>query len=521
MRNRTLRHFLAFSFVGLWLLTSIASAAQISISRIDNALAGQTKTLTISADSIVNDISGFNLTIAHEGLHATIYEINPGDIFDSCGWEYFTYRQISADTVLTFFPQYPVNLINIIGLASLSGGLSPSCNLSGATLAEFVIQLTMNYHVHFSEEIVPYSFFWRDCNDNVLTSVSGDTLFTAGNLAVDYSPVDPAQQVNYSFPGFGIPDQPCASQNGKEVLSNVSFVNSAIIWDTGIYDWCRFQVGDINLNGIPFEVADAVMFIDYFRYGLGIFTINLPGQIAQTDVNCDGLTLSIADLVLMIRVVSGYYWYIKPAHAQTFETNLTISQGEYARDFTLNATRDVSAIYLRLVSEDGEQLSILDFEFDHPNVVTGQIGDTITILFVDLEDNQVLSSGTHSIFEYSGDAKFNLLGSAVDIYGRESALMVEAETVLPESPILHQNYPNPFNPSTTIKFILPAETDWKLEIYNVTGQKIKSFSGNGAGSQAVFWNGTNNSGQIVSSGIYFYKLMASGVSNSRKMLLLK
>ena len=521
MQNRTLRHLIFFSVLALWFSPSITSAAQISISRIDNALTGQTKTLTISADSIVNDISGFNLTIAHEGMQATVYDINSGDIFDSCGWEYFSYRRISADTVLTYFPEYPVNLINIVGLASLSGNPSTSCNLSSATLAELDIQLSRNHQGHFPGELIRYSFFWRDCNDNVLTSVSGDTLFTAESLFADYSAVDPIQQVTYAFPGYGIPDPSCPNLQGKEVLSNIKFVNSAIIWDYGDYDWCWFEVGDINLNGFAFEVADAVMFIDYFRYGLGIFTIHFPGQIAQTDINCDGVVLSVADLVLLFRIISGNYWYFKPAPTHTFESNLSVSQKDYSKELRFVSNSEISLLYLRIFPEDGQQLSLADFQYDHPNLMTGQIGDTITMLFVDLEDNQVLSSGTHSIFEYSGDINFNLLGSAVDVYGRETALIVAAETVLPESPILHQNYPNPFNPSTTIEFNLPAETDWKLEIYNVNGQKIKGFSGNGIGSQAVFWNGTNNSGQIVSSGVYFYKLMASDVSNGRKMLLLK
>ena len=521
MQNRTLRHFLAFSFVALWLLPSIASAAQISISRIDNALIGQHKTLTISADSIISKISGFNITIAHEGRQASVYDINPGNLFDSCGWEYFSYRQISADTVFTFFPQYPVNLINIIGLASLSGNPVPSCNLSNVTLAELEIQLTQNYNDRFSNGLIRFSFFWRDCSDNVLTSASGDSLFTAQNLFADYSAVDPIQQVNYAFPGFGIPDPPCPNLQGKEVLSNIKFVNSAIIWELGDFDACPYQSGDINLNGIPFEVADAVYFIGYFRYGIGFFTNHLPGQIGQTDINCDGLVLSVADLVLLIRIIIGDYWYFKTSPTETFESNLSISQRDYSEVLSFESNSEISLLYLRLFPKDGQQLSPADFRFEQPDVLTGQIGDTITMLLVDIEGNQVLTSGVHRLFSYSGEAELGILGSAVDVYGRETALMVEAETVLPESPILHQNYPNPFNPSTTIKFILPAETDWKLEIYNVTGQKIKSFSGNGAGSQAVFWNGTNNSGQKVSSGVYFYKLMASGVSNSRKMLLLK
>jgi hypothetical protein len=61
--------------------------------------------------------------------------------------------------------------------------------------------------------------------------------------------------------------------------------------------------GDINLNGVPNEIADAVMLSKYFVYGLDVFHINQPAQVAATDVNADGLTLSVADLVHLIRIV--------------------------------------------------------------------------------------------------------------------------------------------------------------------------------------------------------------------------
>ncbi len=61
--------------------------------------------------------------------------------------------------------------------------------------------------------------------------------------------------------------------------------------------------GDINLNGIPYEIADAVTFSKYFVYGLDAFHIDLAAQTAQTDIDADGLTLSVGDLVSLIRII--------------------------------------------------------------------------------------------------------------------------------------------------------------------------------------------------------------------------
>ncbi len=91
------------------------------------------------------------------------------------------------------------------------------------------------------------------------------------------------------------------------------------------------------------------------------------------------------------------------------------------------------------------------------------------------------------------------------------------------SNLLLQNYPNPFNPETTISFDLPQGSPVNLSIYNVKGQLVKTLADgeHGFGRHSYVWNGTDNSGSSVSSGLYFYRLTANGHSESRKMMLLK
>ena len=88
---------------------------------------------------------------------------------------------------------------------------------------------------------------------------------------------------------------------------------------------------------------------------------------------------------------------------------------------------------------------------------------------------------------------------------------------------LEQNYPNPFNPSTTINFIMTKAGQIRLSVYNLLGQEIKVLA-NGeflTGSHKVKWNGTDNAGNNVSSGIYFYFLKTEYNTLTRKMLLCK
>ncbi|MEL6823147.1 MAG: FlgD immunoglobulin-like domain containing protein, partial [Calditrichota bacterium] len=88
---------------------------------------------------------------------------------------------------------------------------------------------------------------------------------------------------------------------------------------------------------------------------------------------------------------------------------------------------------------------------------------------------------------------------------------------------LEQNYPNPFNPTTTIRFRIPEDARVKLEVFNLLGQKVATLVDDlrSAGVSTVNWNGRNAGGAQVSSGIYFYRLEAGSLVQTRQMLLIK
>jgi len=88
---------------------------------------------------------------------------------------------------------------------------------------------------------------------------------------------------------------------------------------------------------------------------------------------------------------------------------------------------------------------------------------------------------------------------------------------------LKQNFPNPFNPTTTISFSIPLNSKAELAIYNIEGQKVKSLVNTYLykGEHSFTWNGNDETGKSVGSGMYFYKLKTSESTLTRKMLLLK
>ena len=99
----------------------------------------------------------------------------------------------------------------------------------------------------------------------------------------------------------------------------------------------------------------------------------------------------------------------------------------------------------------------------------------------------------------------------------------EEQKFLPEQVTLYQNYPNPFNPSTTIRFFLKNDAEASLTIYDANGKLIINLFERfqSAGSKSFSWNGTNQSGQKVTTGIYIYRLDVNGVAYNKKMIFIK
>ncbi|OGG43279.1 MAG: hypothetical protein A3F84_12920 [Candidatus Handelsmanbacteria bacterium RIFCSPLOWO2_12_FULL_64_10] len=94
---------------------------------------------------------------------------------------------------------------------------------------------------------------------------------------------------------------------------------------------------------------------------------------------------------------------------------------------------------------------------------------------------------------------------------------------VPESFGIDPNYPNPFNPATTIRYALPEASDVRLVVYNILGQQVRALAQGRqeAGYYRVTWDGRDDAGRPVSSGLYLYRFESKGLVKTEKMLLLK
>jgi len=118
-------------------------------------------------------------------------------------------------------------------------------------------------------------------------------------------------------------------------------------------------------------------------------------------------------------------------------------------------------------------------------------------------------------------------GTNSDIYAQRvdaNGFAVLTGIDVPAAPVeLHQNYPNPFNPTTSVTYSIPQKCNVTLEIFDVSGKCVACLvdGHQEKGSHAVEWNGEDEKGNPLASGIYLYRLEAGGQTITRKMVLLR
>ena len=139
----------------------------------------------------------------------------------------------------------------------------------------------------------------------------------------------------------------------------------------------------------------------------------------------------------------------------------------------------------------------------------------------DLEEpvEQIEFSGTLTGTFYLADLR--LVTAAEE---RPPTAVIEEQMGLPSTFALEQNYPNPFNSATAIRFALPTSADVDLAVFNLAGQKVATLmqGGREAGRYKVRWDGGDDDGRALASGVYLYRLKrGNGQQQTRKLLLLR
>jgi hypothetical protein len=181
---------------------------------------------------------------------------------------------------------------------------------------------------------------------------------------------------------------------------------------------------------------------------------------------------------------------------------------------------------------DGNVLA--NFPIEGPT--TGQILGSAALGDLDGDGDMEIAAGMSGaglnlmVIDYKADASVADLiwpnfGKDIWRSGNYSDVVtsVEDQPMQPQSFGLAQNYPNPFNATTTIRFSLKSDGEATLSVYDLLGRRINTLKSGrlSAGTHSIAWNGKNEAGNEVASGVYFYRLESTEGSETRRMLLLK
>jgi hypothetical protein len=277
--------------------------------------------------------------------------------------------------------------------------------------------------------------------------------------------------------------------------------------------------GDINLDGIPYTVSDAVIFVNHLTSPL-LFPFNAI-QLEASDVNADGIPSTVADLVYLLNIINGS---IPRPKLEPFGGVVTLlSSAENGNTiFSANSPIDLGGLLIKITHESG--LSLRPISNGQFTIAYNDDGTVLTVLAY-LPNGGRVQAGNAPLFTLAQSKDKLTISdlSASDANGYLINAVYSLESPIPSEYELAQNYPNPFNGNTAISFGLPQASDVNLNIFNITGQKVATLADGHfeAGRYNIIWNGIDNNGKVVSSGVYFYRLQAGSEVKSNKMTMLK
>ena len=337
--------------------------------------------------------------------------------------------------------------------------------------------------------------------------------FFGWNWLLDPPSVDPYYTQNYSFdygPTHYIGME--AYLNYDSYLYNIygeeSFTDLQMQWLENDLSLASGSESSVLFYHFDFseQIDLEVMGIDMALYGhihSNSGNLTNPPYNISTESTCDGNRA--------YRIVN-----VEDAVLQPTETIYAGWSGNQLKTtFTPNNVGTADSVYCYIENSQNMDFPDAQLKFNMPvgAVEYTAIGGTIT---------QIDNSGENVVCYISVDisANSNISVSVVADFNASS------ENLLKTNDIQLTNYPNPFNPTTTITFELNTESskNTELEIYNLKGQKVKSFLINPSTVQpinSIIWNGTDDNDQPVSSGIYFIKLKNGNSEATKKIMLMK
>ncbi len=365
--------------------------------------------------------------------------------------------------------------------------------------------------VHETFQIILYDPEYHPTitGDGMIELIYYDITNNDGGSGENYSTVgyeDSTETIGYSISYSNIMGSGCATLTDHRVYRITT--NNGLGGVKGMVSVEESSVNDamVNISSGPWGMAD----------DNGSFTVrDIPSGTANLTFSKDGwFPQTLSDVTI-------------EADAFTLGQDATLSKCPIPGDLTASENLDDHVTVSWTAVDHADVVGYNVYRSDWSNGIYEKIHDApITGVSFDdntTEDNEIYWYYVQAVFQGDGYEAVSLAsnadyGSNDDITGVD-----DNEAVLPAEYNLAQNYPNPFNAQTSISFALPEAGYVSLDVFNVLGQQVKSiYSGyHQAGFASFIWNGTDGSGEPVSSGLYFYRLATDSERMTKRMMLLK
>ena len=443
-----------------------------------------------------------------------------------CDFNQLTSLDVSNNTALTW-------------LYCPSNRLTSLIMRNGATSQLYKFDVTRNYSLNCIETLDPAyaTTNWTSANGNIdagvtfayICGVDVDGVSTYNNNGIKAITFNvelpthslPDTDISLGFWKSGAENHECTGCNGRDTVSMRKLPD----------DHWEATVGlDTTLvaNG---ETGDSQYWYHYFKT-IPDYTIKEDLERFKSEPNPDGLRQlepgwhKEASLVNKDTVIAwnnlapvSFDWVSKASDT------IKISQSNLMEEYELkwSESKDVDGETIDYLLH--AQIGVYPAEEIYDTTST-----SVQITYEELLENvfelfPILPGATVRFSLLASDGKDTVKVSGDDrvlFVNRYDYLSIAAEGV-PLEFALHENYPNPFNPTTTLRFDLPEISDITLTIYNMLGQKVRTFDyqNTSAGYHSVTWDATNDFGQQVGAGVYLYQLQTINFVKTRKMVLLK
>ena len=222
-------------------------------------------------------------------------------------------------------------------------------------------------------------------------------------------------------------------------------------------------------------------------------------------------------------------WFAVGVSGPSLEAAIAVSSDTL--NFLVETTAETDTVKLAITNTglsaltiNAVQVSGAPFQVESvvalPHQLNYQEEMTVAVIFAPIADGEFIGALNVLSTDPNNTVKsVRLQGRSTLITGVHEPL----SALLPASYTLHQNFPNPFNPATVIRYDLPEASEVVLKIYDVMGREVRTLinARQSVGFKSIVWDGMNEHGQRVSSGVYVYKLLAGNHTQTRKMLFLQ